>query len=109
MAKKPASQATPVKAPPAAAAKPPPPTTKQTSSSSTPIPSAKPTTTISNKSSPQEIALHVWNRYIQDTPSRTFILDIFLVFLVLVGAVQFFYCILAGNYVCTSSPLFARY
>ena len=55
--------------------------------------------TLSAKSSPQDVALHVWHRYLDDTPQRTMLLDVFILFLVLVGAVQFLYCILAGNYV----------
>ncbi|KZF26146.1 defender against death DAD protein [Xylona heveae TC161] len=41
---------------------------------------------------------HVWNRYVQNTPQRTKLLDAFLGFLVAVGVVQFAYCVLAGNY-----------
>lgn len=67
----------------------------------------RPTTsiqTLSNKSSPQEVALHVWHRYLDDTPKRTMLLDVFMLFLVLVGAVQFLYCLLVGNYVCAYMP-----
>ncbi|RVX67625.1 hypothetical protein B0A52_08154 [Exophiala mesophila] len=55
-------------------------------------------TALSPRSSPQEIIVHVWNKYVQDTPSRTILLDVFMAWLVVVGAVQFLYCILAGNY-----------
>lgn len=37
--------------------------------------------------------------YVKETPQRTKLIDVFLVFLVAVGAVQFLYCVLAGNYV----------
>lgn len=47
--------------------------------------------------------MHVWNRYIQDTPSRTLFLDVFLLYIALNGAVQFIYCIIGGNYV-SSAP-----
>ena len=57
------------------------------------------TTLLSAKSSPQEVALHVWNKYLNDTPTRTMLLDVFMLFLVLLGAVQFLYCLLVGNYV----------
>ncbi|RMD40599.1 hypothetical protein DV735_g4533, partial [Chaetothyriales sp. CBS 134920] len=45
-----------------------------------------------------DIAVYVVNRYIHDTPSRTLVLDVFLAFLVLVGGVQFVYCLVGGNY-----------
>ncbi|KAH6898326.1 DAD family protein [Thelonectria olida] len=34
----------------------------------------------------------------KETPQRTKLIDIFLLFLVAVGAIQFVYCVLAGNY-----------
>lgn len=55
--------------------------------------------TLSPRSSPQDIIIHVWNKYVQETPSRTILLDVFMAWLVVVGAVQFLYCVLAGNYV----------
>ena len=33
------------------------------------------------------------------TPQRTKLIDVFMTFLVLVGGLQFLYCVLAGNYV----------
>ncbi|KEF54010.1 oligosaccharyl transferase complex subunit OST4 [Exophiala aquamarina CBS 119918] len=68
---------------------------------STPAPPAAkpaPQSTLSPRSSPQEIIIHVWNRYVQDTPSRTILLDVFMAWLVVVGVLQFLYCVLAGNY-----------
>jgi oligosaccharyltransferase complex subunit epsilon len=61
-------------------------------------------------SSPQAIIQHVWQRYLAQTPQRTLLLDAFMAFLVLVGGIQFVYCVLAGNYVsrmasCLLSPL----
>ncbi|RMZ85904.1 hypothetical protein DV736_g6539, partial [Chaetothyriales sp. CBS 134916] len=106
MAKKPSA----ARASPAAAAKPTatakgPATPKQnTVASTTPVTTPKnnaaasSTPSLSTRSSPQDIAIYVANRYLHDTPSRTLVLDIFLLFLVLVGAVQFAYCVLAGNY-----------
>ena len=38
--------------------------------------------------------------YRDTTPQRTKLLDAFMAFLVAVGALQFVYCVLAGNYVC---------
>ena len=34
------------------------------------------------------------------TPQRTKLIDVFMVFLMVVGALQFVYCVIAGNYVC---------
>ncbi|OAX83709.1 hypothetical protein ACJ72_01930 [Emergomyces africanus] len=45
-----------------------------------------------------EIVIGIWQRYLAQTPSRTLQLDAFMAFLVLVGGVQFLYCMLAGNY-----------
>ncbi|KAL2178853.1 DAD/Ost2, partial [Thermothelomyces heterothallicus CBS 202.75] len=36
--------------------------------------------------------------YLDTTPQRTRLLDAFMAFLVAVGALQFLYCVLAGNY-----------
>lgn len=103
MARKPVSHSAATKTPtPVAAAKPPP--AARTASGavySPPSTVLKPTpaSSLSPRSSPQEIIIHVWNKYLQDTPSRTMLLDAFLAWLVVVGAVQFLYCVLAGNYV----------
>ena len=40
----------------------------------------------------------VWDHYLKDTPQRTKLIDAFMAFLVVVGALQFLYCVLAGNY-----------
>lgn len=45
-----------------------------------------------------EIALSVVNYYQKNTPQRTKLIDVFMAFLVVVGGLQFLYCILAGNY-----------
>ena len=39
------------------------------------------------------------NHYVKNTPQRTKLLDAFMAFLVAVGALQFLYCVIAGNYV----------
>ncbi|OCT44573.1 Dolichyl-diphosphooligosaccharide--protein glycosyltransferase subunit dad-1 [Cladophialophora carrionii] len=109
MAKKPAAQSPATKTPaPVAAAKPLPPATHKPSgsiSSNAPPPvKPVPQSALSPRSSPQEIIVHVWNRYLQDTPSRTMLLDAFMAWLVVVGAVQFLYCILAGNYTSERPP-----
>ncbi|KAK5100842.1 oligosaccharyltransferase complex subunit epsilon [Lithohypha guttulata] len=97
MAKKPAQPATPKAAAP--------PINAHVAQSAPRAPSATHTRTasasnssLSAKSSPQEVALHVWHKYLNDTPTRTMLLDVFMLFLVLVGAVQFLYCLLVGNY-----------
>ena len=79
---------------------------KPSTTTTPPQPSSKTTTpTLSSKSSPRDVALHIWNDYLQNTPSRTFLLDAFLGFLVLVGVIQFVYAVLFGNYVRWSSIL----
>lgn len=49
--------------------------------------------------SPQEIALGIWQKYLDETPQRTKLIDVFMGFLVVVGVLQFVYCVIAGNYV----------
>jgi len=46
----------------------------------------------------QQIVGHIWNNYQQKTPQRTKLIDSFLAFLVVVGALQFVYCVIGGNY-----------
>ncbi|CAD0024974.1 unnamed protein product [Aureobasidium pullulans] len=77
----------------------------QTSASSQPTKpiaaSAKATSTkstVRNSTDAQEIALAVWDRYVQDTPQRVKLIDVFMTFLIFVGALQFFYCVIGGNY-----------
>lgn len=51
---------------------------------------------------------NIYTHYMKETAQRTKLIDVFLAFLVVVGALQFAYCVLAGNYVCgleTSSRL----
>jgi len=40
----------------------------------------------------------VWDKYVQRTPQRVKLLDSFMAFLVVVGALQFVYCVIVGNY-----------
>ena len=47
----------------------------------------------------QDILQGVWNRYVEKTTQRTKLLDSFMVFLVVVGALQFLYVVLVGNFV----------
>ncbi|OJJ47705.1 hypothetical protein ASPZODRAFT_151162 [Penicilliopsis zonata CBS 506.65] len=69
-----------------------------TSTTSPSAPLSSGPTTLKANSSPVEIAQHVWHQYLASTPQRTLLLDAFMFFLVLVGGVQFVYCVLAGNY-----------
>ena len=59
--------------------------------------SATTTSSTSGQSYPELVA-SVWNSYLESTPQRTKLLDVFMAFLVLVGGVQFVYCVVAGNY-----------
>ncbi|CZT47306.1 related to apoptotic cell death regulator DAD1 [Rhynchosporium secalis] len=54
--------------------------------------------TKSNNQSPQQIALGIWRNYLDKTPQRTKLIDVFMSFLVVVGVLQFVYCVIAGNY-----------
>jgi oligosaccharyltransferase complex subunit epsilon len=51
-----------------------------------------------------KIVVNTINYYKEETPQRTVLIDVFMGFLAVVGALQFLYCILAGNYVCWSLP-----
>ncbi|KAJ5746513.1 hypothetical protein N7520_011695 [Penicillium odoratum] len=54
--------------------------------------------TLKTNSSVLDITSHVWQQYLANTAQRTLLLDAFMAFLVLVGGLQFVYCVLAGNY-----------
>ncbi|KAJ4151084.1 hypothetical protein LMH87_011801 [Akanthomyces muscarius] len=41
---------------------------------------------------------NIYTHYMKETAQRTKLIDVFLAFLVVVGALQFAYCVLAGNY-----------
>lgn len=45
-----------------------------------------------------QVLQNICNHYVKETPQRTKLIDVFLLFLVAVGALQFLYCVLAGNY-----------
>lgn len=45
------------------------------------------------------VVSNILSHYQKTTPQRTKLIDLFMVFLVLVGGLQFAYCVLAGNYV----------
>ncbi|KAF1981340.1 defender against death DAD protein, partial [Aulographum hederae CBS 113979] len=46
----------------------------------------------------QQILTGVWQNYVQRTPQRTKLVDVFMAFLVVVGALQFVYCVIVGNF-----------
>lgn len=64
-------------------------------------PSAAPARSSKSASSTdaQEILQGIWNKYVQKTPQRTKLLDTFMAFLVAVGALQFLYVVVVGNFV----------
>jgi oligosaccharyltransferase complex subunit epsilon len=47
----------------------------------------------------QAIVQDVWSKYVQKTSQRVKLLDSFMVFLVVVGVLQFVYCMIVGNFV----------
>ena len=65
-------------------------------------PAVPPTNLQSQSSNPFTILSILSQKYVANTPSRTKLIDAFLVFLMAVGVLQFVYCVVAGNYV--SSP-----
>ncbi|KAL1892523.1 oligosaccharyltransferase complex subunit epsilon [Sporothrix stenoceras] len=82
------------------------PTTSSTTTTpvAVPVPVAKPVSSTSSSSSSssgnsiQNVVDNLLSHYQKATPQRTKILDAFMAFLVVVGALQFVYCVLAGNY-----------
>ncbi|KAK8219761.1 oligosaccharyltransferase complex subunit epsilon [Zalaria obscura] len=61
--------------------------------------SSKSTSTMNrNATDAQEILTGVWDRYMKETPQRVKLIDVFMAFLVVVGVLQFAYCVIAGNY-----------
>ncbi|KAF4548316.1 Dolichyl-diphosphooligosaccharide--protein glycosyltransferase subunit T2-like protein [Elsinoe fawcettii] len=51
-----------------------------------------------NPQNAQDIALSIYRKYVDQTPQRTKLVDVFLAFLVVVGVIQFVYCVLFGNF-----------
>jgi hypothetical protein len=52
----------------------------------------------------QDILQGIWSKYVNKTPQRVKLLDTFMVFLMVVGALQFLYVVLVGNFVRTHHP-----
>lgn len=46
----------------------------------------------------QQIAAGIWQDYVDTTPQRTKLIDVFMAFLVAVGVLQFVYCVIVGNF-----------
>lgn len=57
------------------------------------------TTTKGGAASWDVVFQNIYTHYVKETAQRTKLIDVFLVFLAVVGALQFAYCVLAGNYV----------
>jgi oligosaccharyltransferase complex subunit epsilon len=74
------------------------PTPSRTTAAAEAVPS-KSSVKLSANQSPQDIALGIWKKYLDTTPQRTKLIDVFMAFLVVVGVLQFVYCVLVGNYV----------
>jgi oligosaccharyltransferase complex subunit epsilon len=47
----------------------------------------------------QEIVNKIWNNYVDKTAQRVKLLDAFMGFLLVVGALQFLYVVIVGNFV----------
>ena len=93
-----------VSAPPTPSKQPPPPT------ATAPTTTPKPSSSLSSQTqTAHDVLLDLWRHYRSATPQRVKLVDAFMAFLVAVGALQFAYCVLAGNYVggfFSSSVLF---
>lgn len=79
-------------------------TTQSSTTAAGSVPAPAPVSTPASKSSPADwdkVLQNIYQYYTNETPQRTKLIDVFLVFIAVVGALQFLYCILAGNYVRT--------
>ncbi|PNY24726.1 Dolichyl-diphosphooligosaccharide-protein glycosyltransferase subunit OST2 [Tolypocladium capitatum] len=59
---------------------------------------ATPTASKGGAANWDQVLQNIYHFYLKKTPQRTRLVDAFLLFLAVVGALQFLYCILAGNY-----------
>ncbi|KAI9736891.1 MAG: oligosaccharyltransferase complex subunit epsilon [Claussenomyces sp. TS43310] len=85
-------------------------TTQSSTTARSPVPATTPAATSklsssahssSRSSAPQsaqDVALGIWQNYLDTTPQRIKLIDVFMAFLVAVGVLQFVYCVIAGNY-----------
>src|SRR3954470_4621232 len=74
-------------------------TTQSSTTSAGSVPVVSKSRPNSNQSA-QEIAIGIWQSYLDKTPQRTKLIDAFMGFLVVVGVLQFIYCVIVGNYAC---------
>lgn len=84
---------------------------KTTSFSSTPATTTSTSTSTKPRSTPsssgsirtvqdaQDIVETIWQNYVDKTPQRVKLLDTFMAFLIVVGVLQFVYCVIGGNFV----------
>ncbi|KAL5121217.1 oligosaccharyltransferase complex subunit epsilon [Pleosporales sp. CAS-2024a] len=70
-------------------------TTTSTTTSSAPARSSKPA---ANSGSAQDILHGIWSKYVSKTPQRVKLLDTFMAYLIVVGALQFLYVVVVGNF-----------
>lgn len=71
---------------------------KQTTTTTAPK-STLPEASLRNSQDAQQILHQIYTTYLSKTPQRTKLLDAFMFFLMVVGVIQFVYCVIAGNYV----------
>lgn len=64
-----------------------------------PLPKSQPTTVKAAAANWDQVLQNIYDYYMKETPQRTKLIDAFLLFIAVVGALQFVYCILAGNFV----------
>jgi oligosaccharyltransferase complex subunit epsilon len=76
---------------------------QRTPAASDPITSSTParSTKSAGNGTAQDILQGIYSKYVSKTPQRVKLLDTFMAFLVVVGALQFFYVVLVGNFVRT--------
>jgi oligosaccharyltransferase complex subunit epsilon len=67
-----------------------------------PVPKASKSASVAQSQNWDKVIANIYNHYLESTPQRTKLIDVFMAFLAVVGALQFLYCVLAGNYVCYS-------
>lgn len=76
------------------------PSTQQQSAPKSTLPEAS----LRNPQDAQQILHQIYTTYLSKTPQRTKLLDAFMFFLMVVGVIQFVYCVVAGNYVSCDMP-----
>nr|POE48346.1 dolichyl-diphosphooligosaccharide--protein glycosyltransferase subunit dad1 [Quercus suber] len=63
-----------------------------------PTPSSSSSSNSSNPQDARQILRGIWHNYTTQTAQRVKLLDVFMLFLVIVGMLQFTYCVLAGTF-----------